>query len=43
MLREGGHFLYVAPDFARAGMADLVSSLAAYRIHCINHSPAPPE
>jgi predicted nicotinamide N-methyase len=41
MLREGGHFLYVAPDHARAGMADLVSSLAQHRVHCVGHVPAP--
>jgi hypothetical protein len=40
---SGGHFLYVAPDFARAGMSDLVSSLAHHHIHCVDHSPAPQE
>lgn len=43
MLKEGGTFLYVAPDDGRAGMAGLITALQEHGIWCVSQLPCPDE
>jgi predicted nicotinamide N-methyase len=43
LLKPDGQFLYVAPDTGRDGMTDLIESLLAIDMVCVESFPVPEE